>query len=142
MRSTMDAICKLGFGVEVNSLSNIKSGPEASFANAFEIANIMLFGRHFDPAWKLKRYFNIGSEATIKKSIKIVDDFVYNVIQTRRHEISLQNNNVRQNPQLINCLICFFHISLSASAGTHVLLSLSKLFTGKTRSAVSLYGSN
>jgi cytochrome P450 len=100
MRSTMDVICKIGFGIEVNSLSITNSGPEASFANAFDTANTMFFGRHFDLAWKLKRYFNIGSEATIKESIKTVDDFVYNVIQTRRHEIFLQNNNVK--PDLLS----------------------------------------
>jgi hypothetical protein len=97
----MDAICKLGFGIEINSLSITNSGPEASFANAFETANTMIFGRLFDPAWKLKRYFNIGSEAVIKESIKTVADFVDNVIQTRRHEISLRNNNVRENPETI-----------------------------------------
>jgi hypothetical protein len=100
----MDAICILGFGIELNSLSNTNVGPEASFAKAFETANTMLLQ-------KIKRYFNIGSEATIKESIKTVDGFVYNVIETRRHEIPLQHNNVRQNPQLIKCLICFFHIS-------------------------------
>lgn len=44
LRSTLDAIYKVGFGIEVNKLSNINFGPEASFANTFETANSMLFG--------------------------------------------------------------------------------------------------
>ena len=95
MRSTMDGISKLGFGIEVNSLSIDNSGPGSAFANAFDNANAFLFRRHFDPIWKLKRYFNIGSEVAIKKSIKIVDDFVYKAIQSRRYEISLLTNTVR-----------------------------------------------
>ena len=95
MSSTMDGISKLGFGIEVNSLSIDNSGPGSSFANAFDNANAFLFGRHFDPIWKLKRYFNIGLEVVVKKNIKFVDDFVYKVIQSRRDEISLQTNTVR-----------------------------------------------
>ena len=95
MRSTMDGISKLGFGIEINSLSIDNSGPGSAFANAFDNANAFLFRRHFDPIWKLKRYFNIGSDVAIKKSIKIVDDFVYKAIQSRRYEISLQTNTVR-----------------------------------------------
>jgi cytochrome P450 len=100
LRSTMDAICKLGFGIETNSLSITNSGPEASFANALETADSTIFKRYFDPTWKLKRYFNIGSEAIIKESIKTVDDFIANIIQTKRREISLQNNNVK--PDLLS----------------------------------------
>jgi len=91
----MDAICKLGFGVEINSLSNTNSGTEASFAKAFDTANAMLYWRYADLAWKLKRYFNIGCEVTVKESIKTVDDFVYKVIQKRRREVSVQNSYVK-----------------------------------------------
>jgi hypothetical protein len=94
----MDAICKLGFGVEINSLANTNSGAEASFAKAFDSANAMLLWRYLDIAWKIKRYFNIGAEVTMKESIKTVDDFVYKIIQKRRQEISVQNNDVRECP--------------------------------------------
>jgi len=96
----MDAICKLGFGVEINSLSKANSGAEASFAEAFDTANAMLLWRYVDLSWKLKRYFNIGSEVTMKESIKTVDDFVYKVIQKRRKKISVQNNYVRESSHL------------------------------------------
>ena len=94
----MDGICKLGFGIEINSLSYTNSGAEASFAKAFDTANAMLLWRFFDPAWKLRRYFNIGSTIATKESIKTVDDFVYKVIQSRKQEISVQNSYVRECP--------------------------------------------
>ncbi|KAH9311236.1 hypothetical protein KI387_026271, partial [Taxus chinensis] len=89
MRSSFDAICKVVFGVDINSLSSTKSmsGPEASFAEAFDVANAMVFQRYVGSFWKVKRVFNIGSEATLKKNIKIVDDFLYKVIQIRRQEV-------------------------------------------------------
>jgi cytochrome P450 len=97
LKSTMDTICKLGFGVEINSLSNTNSGAEASFAKAFDTATAMLLWRYVDVSWKLKRYFNIGAEVTMKESIKTVDDFVYKVIQKRKREISVQNNYVKSD---------------------------------------------
>ena len=81
----MDAICKLGFGVEINSLANTNSGAEASFAKAFDTASSMLLWRYV--------------EVAMKENIKTVDGFVYNAIETRRHEIPLQHNHVIQNPQ-------------------------------------------
>ena len=44
---------------------------------AFDAANGLLMWRYFDVAWKLKRYFNTLSEATMKDNIKTMDDFVY-----------------------------------------------------------------
>eukprot|EP00253_Pinus_taeda_P005739 PITA_05739 len=91
----MDGFCKLGFGVDVNSLTNTNSGAEASFAMAFDTANALLMWRYFDVSWKLKRYFNLLSEATMKDNIKTVDAFLYNVIQSRKQEISVQNDYVK-----------------------------------------------
>ena len=92
----MDGFCKLGFGVDINSLSNNNSGAEASFAMAFDTANAIILWRYLDFSWKLKRYFNILSEATMKENIKTVDDFVYKVIHRRRQEISFHNSYVRE----------------------------------------------
>lgn len=103
LRLAMDSIGNVAFGIEVNSLTNSNSGAEASFAKDFETANTMLLWRYFDITWKLKRYFNIWSEATFKKSMKKVDDFVYKLIQSRRHEIFVQNNY--EKPDLLSRFI-------------------------------------
>jgi len=106
----MDSICKVAFGIEVNSLTNTNSGAEASFAKAFDTANSLVLWRYYDITWKLKRYFNIWSEATLKENMKRMDDFVYKVIQSRRHEISVQNNYVREYPPPVPNLTSEFFI--------------------------------
>ncbi|XP_057852061.2 cytochrome P450 704C1 isoform X2 [Cryptomeria japonica] len=103
LKSTMDSICKVGFGIEMNSLSKSNSGSEASFARAFDTANGMVLWRYLDITWKFKRYFNIGSEAILRESIETVDDFIYKIIQSRRQEISAQNGN--EKPDLLSRFI-------------------------------------
>ncbi|KAJ6722784.1 CYTOCHROME P450 FAMILY 704 SUBFAMILY A POLYPEPTIDE 1 [Salix koriyanagi] len=83
MRCTLNSIFKVGFGVELNCLEgSSKEGTE--FMKAFDDSNALVFRRYADPLWKLKKYFNIGSEASLKKNIKIIDAFVTNLIRTKR----------------------------------------------------------
>uniref|UniRef100_A0A6N2MY13 Uncharacterized protein n=1 Tax=Salix viminalis TaxID=40686 RepID=A0A6N2MY13_SALVM len=83
MRCTLDSIFKVGFGVELNCLEGSrKSGTE--FMKAFDDSNALVYRRYVDPLWKLKRYLNIGSEASLTKNIKIIDAFVTNLIRTKR----------------------------------------------------------
>lgn len=83
MRCTLDSIFKVGFGVELNCLEGSnKEGIE--FMKAFDDSNALVYRRYVDPLWKLKRYLNICSEASLKKNIKIIDDFVTNLIGTKR----------------------------------------------------------
>ncbi|GLJ25957.1 hypothetical protein SUGI_0497650 [Cryptomeria japonica] len=103
LRSTMNTICKVGFGVEMNSLSNSNTGPEAAFARAFDTANGIVLWRFLDITWKLKKYFNIGSEAILRQSIKTVDDFIYNIIRNRKQELSAQNGN--EKPDILSRFI-------------------------------------
>ena len=96
MRMTLDSICKVGFGVEIGTLA--PELPENRFAKAFDTANIIVTLRFIDPLWKMKKYLNIGSEALLGKSIKVVDDFTYSMIRRRKAEIleaqkSPSNNN-------------------------------------------------
>lgn len=100
MRMTLDSICKVGFGVEIGTLA--PDLPENRFAKAFDTANMIVTLRFIDPLWKLKKFLNIGSEALLGKSIKVVDDFTYSVIRRRKAEIfeaqkSPANNKVNYN---------------------------------------------
>eukprot|EP00253_Pinus_taeda_P022825 PITA_22825 len=100
----MDGICKLSFGVDIDSSSNTNYiGEEPSLAIAFDTSISALLVRFSGVTWKLKRYFNILSEATLKTSIKTLDDFISKVIQRRKQEISLQNNYVK--PDLLSRFI-------------------------------------
>ncbi|XP_002963764.2 cytochrome P450 704B1 [Selaginella moellendorffii] len=85
MRMTLDSICKLGFGVEIGTLS--ASLPENKFAIAFDNANAWVTNRFVDPFWKVGSLLKLGREAQLAKNAKIVDDFTYNVIKTRRAEL-------------------------------------------------------
>ncbi|GKU99535.1 hypothetical protein SLEP1_g12373 [Rubroshorea leprosula] len=85
MRMTLDSICKVGFGVEIGTLD--PNLPKNSFAQAFDTANIIVTLRFIDPLWKVKKFLNIGSEALLDKSIKVIDDFTYSVIRRRKAEI-------------------------------------------------------
>ncbi|KAK3194971.1 hypothetical protein Dsin_026281 [Dipteronia sinensis] len=92
MRCTLDSIFKVGFGVDLNCLEgSSKEGTE--FMKAFDESNALVYWRYVDPFWKLKRFFNIGSEASLNKNIKIIDDFVHRLITTKRNLMSLQQES-------------------------------------------------
>lgn len=83
MRSTLDSIFKVGFGVELNCLEgSTKEGTE--FMKAFDETNALISWRYVDPFWKLKKIFNVGSEASLKKNVKVIDRFVNQVISKKR----------------------------------------------------------
>ncbi|KAH7297799.1 hypothetical protein KP509_25G013400 [Ceratopteris richardii] len=90
MRLTLDSICKIGFGVDMGTLSPVL--PEVPFAKCFDQANYIVTLRFIDPLWKIKRIFNLGQEALLKKSINVIDDFTYGVIRTRREEMNTQES--------------------------------------------------
>lgn len=91
MRLTLDSICKVGFGVEIGTLA--PELPENTFAKAFDTANSIVTFRFFDAVWKIKRFFQLGSEAVLTKSIEIIDNFTYEMIRKRRAEF----NNSRES---------------------------------------------
>jgi len=104
MRMTLDSICKVGFGVEIGTLN--PNSPNNSFAQAFDTANIIVTLRFIDPLWKIKKILNLGSEAQLDKSIKIIDDFTYSVIRRRKAEIEDAKKNGQQNQVLrINFMV-------------------------------------
>lgn len=92
MRCTLDSIFKVGFGTELNCLDgSSKEGSE--FMKAFDESNALIYWRYVDPFWKLKRFLNIGCEAT-KRNVKMIDDFVHGVIKTRKAQLALQQEYV------------------------------------------------
>lgn len=93
MRAGLDSIFKVGFGVDLDCLEG--SNEEGnSFIKAFDVSNALTYWRYVDPLWKLKRFLNIGSEACLKKNIKLINDFVLKVISKRREQLENQLHNV------------------------------------------------
>ncbi|CAM6012359.1 unnamed protein product [Sphagnum balticum] len=85
MRLTLDTICKIGFGVNVGSLSPLLQ--EVPFAKAFDECSRLIIRRYIDTFWKVKRALNIGAEAQLRKKILVLDSFLYNIIETRHADM-------------------------------------------------------
>uniref|UniRef100_A0A7N0UZA6 Cytochrome P450 n=1 Tax=Kalanchoe fedtschenkoi TaxID=63787 RepID=A0A7N0UZA6_KALFE len=92
MRCTLDSIFKVGFGVDLNCLEG-SNADGVAFSTAFDELNALVFWRYVDPIWKLKRFFNLGSEALIKKHKKVIEDFVYEVIRSKKEHIKQQHEH-------------------------------------------------
>ena len=82
MRSTLDSIFKVGFGVNLGVLSG-SSEEGAAFAKAFDDASEQVLRRFLDPFWKAKRFLNFSSEAAMKRSLRTINDFVYAVVDRK-----------------------------------------------------------
>ncbi|XP_073119600.1 cytochrome P450 704C1-like [Henckelia pumila] len=89
MKCALDSIFKVGFGVDLNCLQGSnKEGSE--FIKAFDDSNELIYWRYPDPLWRIKRYFNIGGEATLKKNIKFIHNFVDSVIKIKKEQMETQ----------------------------------------------------
>ncbi|PPD88016.1 hypothetical protein GOBAR_DD15050 [Gossypium barbadense] len=86
MKSTLDSIFKVGFGVELNALSGSDEFAN-QFTKAFDDSNFIVFRRYVDMFWKVKRFFNIGLEAALKRNVKIIDDFIFDLIRCKREQM-------------------------------------------------------
>lgn len=82
MKSTLDSIFKVAFGVELDSMCG-SNEQGRKFSHAFDDASALSLYRYVDIFWKIKKYLNIGAEAELKKNIKIIDDFVYKLISNK-----------------------------------------------------------
>lgn len=88
LRLTFDNVCMIAFGVDPGCL---RLGlPEIPFAKAFEEATEATVYRFVTPTalWRVMRYFNIGMENKLSKSLRAVDDFAEHVIESRMRELA------------------------------------------------------
>ncbi|KAF6162703.1 hypothetical protein GIB67_022362 [Kingdonia uniflora] len=86
MKATMDSIFKVGFGIELDTMGGSSEGTR--FANAFDDSSAMTLWRYVDILWTIKRRLNVGFEATLKKNIKVIDDFMYKLIRNKIEQVS------------------------------------------------------
>lgn len=88
-KGSFHSLFEVGLGIDLNHMEKL-SDEGTIFAKAFDDANELVFTRFFYPViWELQRFLNIGSEAVFKKNVKIVDNFVYNVINTKRELLAM-----------------------------------------------------
>ncbi|GMH22504.1 hypothetical protein Nepgr_024347 [Nepenthes gracilis] len=85
MKSTMDSIFKVAFGIELNSLTG-SSESGTKFCRAFDDASALTAQRYVDFFWPIKKLLNVGSEAKLKKNVGVINDFVYKLIDTETEQ--------------------------------------------------------
>ncbi|XVE73979.1 hypothetical protein DITRI_Ditri11bG0162000 [Diplodiscus trichospermus] len=104
MRSSLNSILKVGFGIDQANCFELGSifeeGAHDAFMKAFDDSNELICWRIMDPFWKIKRVLNVGSEAALKKNIRVIDSFVYNVISTKRNMLAMQRDCVEKEDVL------------------------------------------
>ncbi|CAL9092582.1 unnamed protein product [Musa textilis] len=92
MKSTMDSIFRIGFGLELNCLDD-SDNHGSEFAKAFDASNEFIMMRYVNALWKVMRFLNIGGEKTLKSKVKLVDDFIYKLIRIRVEEMSSEGSD-------------------------------------------------
>jgi hypothetical protein len=107
MKTTLDSIFKVAFGVELDSMRG-SSEESPNFVKAFDDSSALVLWRYVDIFWKMKRFLNIGS---LKKNIKVVDNFVYKLIHTK-----IQQMHDSHDDSAVSALPKIFNIGLRVEA--------------------------
>ncbi|KAG6665506.1 hypothetical protein CIPAW_02G165700 [Carya illinoinensis] len=81
-KSILDSLFQVAFGIELDSMCGSNEEGK-NFSNAFDDSSSMTLFRYVDIFWRIKKFLNIGLEATLKKSTKIVNDFVFKLIHNK-----------------------------------------------------------
>ncbi|KAK9103509.1 hypothetical protein Sjap_020763 [Stephania japonica] len=113
MKSTLDSIFKVAFGVELDSMC--RSSEEAGvFVNAFDDSSAVTLRRYVDVFWKIKRWLNVGAEAKLKRNITVIDAFVYELINRKIEQVSnskLDDNDDDSQMKKEDILSRFLHLN-------------------------------
>ncbi|XVF71948.1 hypothetical protein PTKIN_Ptkin12aG0081000 [Pterospermum kingtungense] len=88
-RFAFDNVCKIAFGYDPACL--VPSLPQEQFAEAFEYASEMSSRRFrclLSIVWKIKRFFNAGSEKRLKIAITKVRDLAKKIVREKKQELA------------------------------------------------------
>ncbi|XP_071733376.1 cytochrome P450 94B3-like [Rutidosis leptorrhynchoides] len=92
-RLAFDSICKISLGWDPRCLDYNMSVPP--LMSAFDVAaraSAMRGTALANWVWRLKRFFNIGSERKLKEAVRVVHCAVNEVIQERRKQMVVNDN--------------------------------------------------
>lgn len=102
MKATLDSIFRVAFGIDLDTIGGSnKEG--VVFGKAFDEANAMTLWRYVDVSWRVKRALNVGSEASLKRSGRVMDEFVYKLISTKiekMHNAQLDDHDHDHHPSI------------------------------------------
>uniref|UniRef100_A0A5B7CCG8 Unspecific monooxygenase n=1 Tax=Davidia involucrata TaxID=16924 RepID=A0A5B7CCG8_DAVIN len=102
LRLTFDNICGLAFGKDPQTLA--PGLPNNSFAVAFDRATEASLQRFILPEvlWKLKKWLRLGMEVSLSRSLVHVDEYLSNVISTRKLELMGQQKDGNPHDDLLS----------------------------------------
>nr|AYM55668.1 cytochrome p450 [Croton stellatopilosus] len=94
LRLTFDNICGLAFGKDPHTLS--PELPENGFAVSFDRATEATLQRFILPefVWKLRKWLRLGMEVNLSHSLEHIDNYLSEIIKTRKLELMSQQNGV------------------------------------------------
>ncbi|XP_057760682.1 cytochrome P450 704C1-like [Arachis stenosperma] len=90
-KSTMDSVFNIVLGVELDTMGGTYE-EGTKFSSSFDVVSAITILRYVDIFWKAKRFLNIGQEALLKKNVRVVDEFVYNVIKSKTEQVHNQDD--------------------------------------------------
>ena len=98
LRLTFDNICGLTFGKDPQTLS--PGMPDNGFALAFDRATEATLQRFILPevVWKLKKTLGLGMETSLTKSLRHIDKYLTEIIETRKQELQSQQQGGSGTP--------------------------------------------
>ncbi|KAG5593233.1 hypothetical protein H5410_043747 [Solanum commersonii] len=102
LRLTFDNICGLTFGKDPETLS--PGLPENIFATSFDRATEATLHRFIIPEfiWKLKKMLGLGVEMSLSRSLKQLDNYMTDIINTRKLELMNHQNGGPQHDDLLS----------------------------------------
>ncbi|KAI3693318.1 hypothetical protein L6452_33153 [Arctium lappa] len=93
MKATLDSIFKVAFGIDLDSMCG-SNEEGVRFSHAFDDASALTTKRYVDITWKIKKFLNIGFEAKLKESIKVIDEFVYKLIRSKSEQMHTTHDDL------------------------------------------------
>ncbi|KAH7863137.1 hypothetical protein Vadar_013771 [Vaccinium darrowii] len=136
MKSTLDSIFKVAFGVELDSMCG-SSEEGTKFSTAFDDSSAVTLRRYVDVFWNIKKAVNIGAEAELKKNIKVLDDFVYKLIRSKAKQMDkLPNDDSSAKKEDILSRFLQVHDETDPKYLRDIILNF--ISAGKDTTAVSL----
>ncbi|XP_061347254.1 cytochrome P450 704C1-like [Gastrolobium bilobum] len=96
MKSTLDSIFQVAFGTELDTMCGSNEEGK-NFAYAFDTSSALSLFRYVDVFWKIKKFLNIGSEATLRKNTQILNEFVHKLINNRIQQMQTSKNDSDSN---------------------------------------------
>lgn len=111
MKATLDSIFRVAFGVDLDTMCG-SNEEGVKFSTAFDDASAMTLWRYVDILWKIKKALNIGSEATLKKNVRVVDEFVYKLISSKSEKMRESLDDPSVGNLSLAFLICSYTLQL------------------------------